>query len=60
MNTKLIIAFIFWFTLSELSAQPEDPGGDVDVPITGIEILIGAGSLLGARYFFSKNKKNND
>lgn len=36
-----------------LYAQPGDPGGDPDVvPITGIEILIGAGAVLGTRRFF--------
>lgn len=40
-------------------AQPGDPGGggNPTVPITGIEILIGIGSLLGAsRFLKSKNK----
>jgi hypothetical protein len=31
------------------NAQPVDPGGDPDVPITGIEILIGAGGALGLK-----------
>ena len=39
--------------------QPGDPGGDPDVPITGIELLLGGGILLGIRkiYFQIKSKK---
>jgi hypothetical protein len=40
-------------------AQPGDPGGDPDVPISGIEILIVAGGLLGVRkYFKTRNKES--
>lgn len=41
----------------EMHAQPGDPGGDPDVPITGIEYLIGAGALFGLfrKYFQKKN-----
>jgi len=40
--------------------QPVDPasGGDPDVPITGIEILLGVGGLLGARRAYNNRKKN--
>jgi hypothetical protein len=39
-------------------SQPTDPSTDPDaVPITGIEILIGAGALLGAKRFLDKRKK---
>ena len=39
--------------------QPIDPqsGGDPDVPITGIELLLGAGGLLGARKAYLNRKK---
>lgn len=44
------------------SQPPGDPasGGDPDptVPITGIEILIGVGGLLGARKAYNNRKKN--
>jgi hypothetical protein len=37
-------------------AQPGDGGGDPDVPISGIEILIALGSLFGLSRFFAKSK----
>jgi len=35
------------------SCPPGDPGGDPDnpVPISGIELLVGAGALLGSMHF---------
>jgi hypothetical protein len=36
--------------------QPGDPGGDPDVPITGIEILLGGGALLGMRKLIKSRK----
>ncbi len=30
-------------------AQPGNPAGDPDVPITGIEFLLGMGGILGAK-----------
>ena len=55
---KLILVSSFvilvWHTVG---AQPGDPGGDPDaVPISGIEILVGLGSLLGV-YKLHKNRK---
>lgn len=44
----------------ELWAQPGDPGGDPDVPITGIEYLIGGGALIGARALLRKMKRKGD
>jgi hypothetical protein len=41
-----------------LYAQP-DPGGDPDVPITGIEILIGAGGALGLKKLLGKRKNQS-
>ncbi|GIV35643.1 MAG: hypothetical protein KatS3mg032_0022 [Cyclobacteriaceae bacterium] len=41
-------------------AQPGDPGGDPDnpIPITGVELLIGAGAALGVKKLWgNKNKK---
>ncbi len=40
------------------SAQPGDPSGDPDVPITGIEVLIGLGGALGLKKMMSKKKNN--
>jgi len=39
-------------------AQPGDPGGDPDVPITGIEILLAMGGFLGLRKFMNSKKEN--
>jgi len=42
-------------------AQPGDPGGDPDaVPITGIEFLLGAGALWGAKRIYNRSKENNN
>jgi hypothetical protein len=37
-------------------AQPGDPSGDPDVPITGIEILLSAGALFGIKKLLGKSK----
>jgi hypothetical protein len=50
----LLVIFLFLSTV--LCAQPGDGGGDPDVPITGIEILIALGSLFGISRLFSRNK----
>ena len=39
-------------------AQPGDPGGDPDVPLGGIELLIAAGAAFGAKKWLDKNKKS--
>lgn len=55
------IALIFLFLLfANVSgwAQPGDPGGDPDVPITGIEILLSMGAYLGVKKLLSGRKKN--
>jgi len=54
----LLLIFIGVVIPTDLHAQPGDPGGDPDVPITGIEYLIGAGALFGAfKKFFAKKKE---
>lgn len=57
----------FIFTLSLLLvigvisyAQPGDPGGDPDVPISGIELLIGAGGLYGVRKLMKKRNPSDN
>ncbi len=42
-----------------LIAQPGDPGGDPDVPITGIEILLAMGGFLGLKKLYASRKKSN-
>ena len=56
MKTGLLV--ILLFVTYPIIAQPGDPGGDPDaVPITGIEILIGAGALFGAKKIYDSRKK---
>lgn len=52
-----LLALTLFISLSAM-AQPGDPGGDPDnpVPITGIEWLIGAGALLGAKKLLNRKK----
>lgn len=38
-------------------AQPGDGGGDPDVPISGIEVLLGLGGALGLRALWQRKKK---
>jgi len=55
---KTAILFGFIFFAASLIAQPGDPGGgvDPDVPITGIEILLGIGGALGIKRALNKKK----
>jgi hypothetical protein len=57
-NYYLIFCFCV-VSISSVFAQPGDPGGDPDVPITGIEILIGAGGVLGLKKAWENRKKKN-
>ena len=56
MRICLLVLFFFAFPFFA-TAQPGDPGGNPTVPITGIEILLAAGGLLGIKRLIS-NKKN--
>jgi hypothetical protein len=57
-SSLLIILMILLVTVG--FAQPGNPGGgDPDVPITGIEILIGIGSAFGVSRFFKGKGKSN-
>lgn len=55
---RFIATLIFVLISSFVWAQPGDPPPDPGepVPITGIEILIGAGAALGLRKFYQKKK----
>ncbi len=57
--TLPLIVFFSLVVLS-LKAQPGEPPPDIGapVPITGIEILIGAGALLGAKKMMAHRKSN--
>ena len=56
MNFRLILFVLFILLPAFLLAQPGDPGGDPDVPITGIEILLALGGVLGIKKLFIRNK----
>jgi hypothetical protein len=62
LKIKLFLLCTFVFLMQGIVfAQvipPADPSSDPDVPITGIEILIGAGALIGARKIASLRKKS--
>ncbi|MFM7431821.1 MAG: hypothetical protein ACKO1F_18285, partial [Flammeovirgaceae bacterium] len=58
----LALSFLMCVSACVLYAQPGDPGPDPDeppVPITGIDILIGAGGALGLKKLLNKRKKSN-
>lgn len=40
------------------NAQPGDPSADPDVPLSGIEILIALGGILGLRKLIARKKSN--
>lgn len=57
-NVRVSITIILFFASSALlNAQPGDGGGDPDVPISGIEILIGLGGLYGLRKAYIARRK---
>jgi hypothetical protein len=59
---RLVLVGLFLVLSSLLYAQPggggPGGGGDPDVPLGGIELLIAAGALFGARKWFDKSKKD--
>ena len=59
ITTSLFILTLILLPLLGVS-QPGDPGGDPDVPITGIELLLGGGALLGIRKIIANTKSRKD
>ena len=57
--TPLLILIFILLPLLGIS-QPGDPGGDPDVPITGIEFLLGGGLILGLRKIMAKVKSRKE
>ena len=60
---KFKLAIVFFVLMSAAAfAQPTGGGpgggGDPDVPFGGIEILIAAGALFGAKKWLDRSKKN--
>ena len=57
---KSIILLIGFLGIGLIAnAQPTDPETNPDVPISGIEILLGLGGLWGARKYAQLRKKRN-
>ncbi len=54
MNFRLLLIAIVLLVPGVVFAQPGDPGGDPDVPITGIEILLALGGMLGIKKLIGK------
>ena len=49
MKRQLILTLVLVIGFQMSFAQPGDPGGNPDVPLTGIEYLLGLGALFGFR-----------
>lgn len=67
-SDKLFKSFFIFFILCFMVVPhvigqigpPENPAGDPDaVPITGLEVLLGAGALLGVKRLLGKKKEQN-
>ncbi len=55
LSTHLSITAVLFLVMFPACAQPGDPRIDLDVPITGIEILISTGVVVGLRNLRKKN-----
>ena len=60
MNLRPLFLAILLVLPGLLFGQPGNPngGGDVDAPITGIEILVALGGVLGIKRLLGKKSKN--
>ncbi len=56
MRAALLALIFLIISAQVLLAQPGDPGGDPDVPISGIEILLALGGALGLRKLFANKR----
>lgn len=54
-----IVLLFFFVGMQTTFAQPPDNPPPPEVPISGIEILIGLGALFGAKNFFDFRKHKN-
>jgi hypothetical protein len=55
----ILVSFSFLVVPALLHAQPADPNVDPDVPIAGIEILLGLGGLWGAKKIMDMKKRKS-
>jgi hypothetical protein len=55
---SLFFLCLFWLVSTSVGAQPGPPPPDPGepVPISGIEVLLGAGALLGGRQILKRKK----
>lgn len=57
-KVTIVCFFLLWCALSTTGlSQPGDPGTDPDVPISGIEWLLAAGGIFGARKIYNRIRK---
>jgi hypothetical protein len=56
---RLLLSTLLYMVVFVATAQPGDPGGDPDVPIAGIEVLIALGGFLGLRRFISSRQRRS-
>jgi hypothetical protein len=56
---KIFLCLALCVLVLNVNAQPGNPDGDPDVPISGIEILLAAGGLAGLRKWYVSRKKSN-
>ena len=59
LSTPLLVLLFILLPLLGV-CQPGDPGGDPDVPITGIEFLLGGGLILGLRKIIGQIKSRKE
>jgi hypothetical protein len=57
LRSTLLLGFLLVVTFA--SAQPGGPPPNPDVPITGLELLVGGGIYLGVRNILNRNSKKN-
>ena len=56
---RLLFSTVLCLVVMVTLAQPGDPNIDPDVPITGIEILLAIGGILGFRKLISSKKRDS-
>jgi hypothetical protein len=57
LRSTFVLGFLLLVTIA--NAQPGGPPPNPDVPITGLEFLVGGGIYLGVRNILNRNSKKN-